>query len=79
MTSGQEQIADLQRNIADRLRPVCQGIPESSFDELVRQIVAVNLKYGVESEASESVRVQIATQGERDATGASAVGLMALS
>lgn len=59
MTKGQEQLAALQRDIGNRLRPVCQGMSESSFEALVRDIAAVKLKYGAESEASESVRIRV--------------------
>jgi len=56
MTANQQMLADLQRDIANRLRPVCAGIPDESFEALVREIAAVKLKYGAESEASPSVR-----------------------
>ena len=59
MTNGQERLASLQQDIANRLRPVCQDISEASFEELVREIAAVKLKYGEESEASESIRVRV--------------------
>ena len=59
MTNGQERLARLQQDIANRLRPVCQDISEASFEELVREIAAVKLKYGEESEASESIRVRV--------------------
>lgn len=59
MTNGQERLASLQHDIANRLRPVCQDISEASFDELVREIAAVKLKYGEESEASESIRDRV--------------------
>ncbi|MEO5580515.1 MAG: hypothetical protein ABIR58_07630 [Gemmatimonadaceae bacterium] len=67
MTKGQEQLAALQRDIGDRLRPVCQGMSESSFEQLVRDIAAVKLKYGAESDASESVRIRVrAAHGESE-------------
>ena len=56
MTANQQSLADLQRDIADRLRPVCAGVSDESFDALVRDIAAVKLKYGEQSEASPSVR-----------------------
>ncbi len=59
MTNGQERLARLQQDIANRLRPVCQDVSEASFEELVREIAAVKLKYGEESEASESIRVRV--------------------
>jgi len=62
MTNGQERLVRLQQDIANRLRPVCQDISESSFEELVREIAAVKLKYGEESEASESIRVSVHAQ-----------------
>ncbi len=62
MTHGQERLARLQQDIANRLRPVCPDVSESSFEELVREIAAVKLKYGEESEASESVRASVQAQ-----------------
>lgn len=59
MTNRQEMLARLQEDIGNRLRHLCQGISEASFDELVREIAAVKLKYGEESEASESVRIRV--------------------
>lgn len=32
-------------DIADRLRPLCEGWPEESFTEMVRGLAAVTLKY----------------------------------
>lgn len=32
-------------DIADRLRPLCVGWPEESFNEMVRGLAAVTLKY----------------------------------
>jgi hypothetical protein len=52
-------LAALQRDIAARLKPVCNGLSEASFDQLVRDIAAVKLKYGVESELSASLRLQL--------------------
>ena len=52
-------LAALQRDISDRLRPVCTGMPEEMFEEIVRDIVAVKLKYGVESELSASLQLEL--------------------
>lgn len=52
-------LAALQRDITDRLRPVCSGLSDENFDQLVRDIAAVKLKYGVESELSASLRLQL--------------------
>ncbi len=49
-------LAALQRDIAARLRPICPDLSEASFDQLVRDIALVKLKYGVESELSPSLR-----------------------
>lgn len=52
-------LAALQRDISDRLRPVCTGMSEEAFQQLVREIAAVKLKYGAEGELSASLRYQI--------------------
>ena len=52
-------LAALQRDISERLRPVCQDMPEETFEEIVRDIVAVKLKYGVESELSASLQLEL--------------------
>ena len=38
-------LAELKLDIAKRLRPVCQNMPDAEFDALVDEIAAVNLKY----------------------------------
>ncbi len=52
-------LAALQRDISERLRPVCLDMPEETFQEIVRDIAAVKLKYGVESELSTSLRLEL--------------------
>jgi len=52
-------LAALQRDISERLRPVCLEMPEETFQEVVRDIVAVKLKYGVESELSASLQLEL--------------------
>lgn len=49
-------LAVLQRDIAERLRPVCRAMPDADFARLVCDIAAVKLKYGVEAELSASFR-----------------------
>ena len=45
-------LAALQRDISDRLRPICSGLSEQDFEQLVRDIALVKLKYGTEGELS---------------------------
>ena len=52
-------LAALQRDISDRLRPVCSGLSEESFQELVRDIAMVKLKYGMDGDLSASLKVQL--------------------
>ncbi len=52
-------LAALQRDISDRLRLVCEGMSEESFQQLVREIASVKLKYGAEAEVSASLRYQL--------------------
>jgi hypothetical protein len=52
-------LAALQRDISDRLRPVCSGLSEASFQELVRDIAMVKLKYGMDGDLSASLKVQL--------------------
>ena len=52
-------LAALQRDISDRLKPVCSGLSEESFEQLVRDIALVKLKYGIEGELSASLRLQL--------------------
>ena len=52
-------LAALQRDISDRLRPVCSGLSEASFQELVREIAMVKLKYGMDGELSPAVKRQL--------------------
>ena len=39
----------LERDIAERLRPICGHMSPESFEELVRDIARVKTKYGLES------------------------------
>ena len=52
-------LAALQRDISDRLRAVCSGMPDNDFEQLVRDIALVKLKYGIEGEASASLRLRL--------------------
>lgn len=52
-------LAALQRDISDRLRPVCSGLSEESFQELVREIAMVKLKYGIDGDLSPAVKRQV--------------------
>lgn len=59
MNDEKALIAALHRDISERLRPACEGMSEENFQQLVSDIAAVNLKYGVESKISAAVRVQL--------------------
>lgn len=59
MAAELELLASLQRDIATRLRPVCAHMSEQTFDELVRDIAAMKLKYGSDSDMSGSLRVEL--------------------
>ena len=50
----------LERDIAERLAPVCAHMSAESFQELVRDIVRVKLKYGPQSLATEQLHGHIA-------------------
>jgi len=52
-------LAALQRDISDRLRPICSGLSDKDFEQLVRDIALVKLKYGMEGGVSASLRVQL--------------------
>jgi len=54
-------LAALQDDIANRLRPVCAWMTADDFDHLVREIAAVKIKYGVESESFASLKVELAS------------------
>jgi len=41
----ERQLEALKRDIADRLRPVCERVPDEDFDELVDRIARVERKY----------------------------------
>lgn len=55
-------LAALQRDIATRLRSVCDTMTEEQFEQLVRDIAAVKLKYGLESDVVASLRETLASQ-----------------
>lgn len=52
MTDETERLAVLQADIAARLRGVCSHLSEESFQELVRDVAVVRLKYDRETEAA---------------------------
>ncbi len=52
-------LAALQREISDRLKPICGDLSEESFAELVRDIALVKLKYGAEPEVSASLKLRL--------------------
>ena len=55
MPDSIELLAALQRDISQRLRPVCASLPDAEFDALVRDIAAVKLKYDSEADLSASL------------------------
>ena len=59
MDNRTELLAALQRDIATRLRPVCAGLSEESFEQLVRDVAAVKLKYGMDAETPATLREQL--------------------
>lgn len=59
LSEEMELLAVLQHDIAVRLRPVCGNMPEPEFEQLVRDIAAVKLKYGVESQLSAAFRERL--------------------
>jgi len=54
-------LAALQSDIAARLRPVCNQMEEAMFNELVRDIAAMKIKYGPDSDVSGSLRIELQT------------------
>lgn len=52
-------LAALQRDIAERLKPVCNQMDEETFGELVRDIAAMKIKYGADSDLSGSLRTEL--------------------
>jgi hypothetical protein len=50
----------LERDIAERLKPVCGHMSPESFKELVKDIVRVKVKYGLESLPTEQLHGAIA-------------------
>ena len=61
MAAELELLASLQHDIATRLRRVCAGMSEEIFDELVRDIAAMKLKYGSDSDLTGSLRAELHT------------------
>ena len=49
----------LQLDIAERLRPVCSNLSEETFQQLVRDVAAVKLKYGPETDSSGSLSEEL--------------------
>lgn len=58
MNDAKELLAALQRDISVRLRPVCVGLSDQSFEQLVREIAAFKLKYDAESGLTASLRLR---------------------
>lgn len=50
MDNHVELLAALKADIAVRLRPVCADMSAETFEQLVRDIAAVKLKYGLGAE-----------------------------
>ena len=50
----------LERDIAERLRPICGHMTPESFKELVSDIARVKVKYGLESLPTEQLHGAIA-------------------
>jgi hypothetical protein len=59
MSEELQLLAALQRDIAARLRSVCSSMDETEFESLVREIAAMKIKYGPESEVSGSLRNEL--------------------
>lgn len=66
MDKQMELLAALQRDIEERLKPVRGGMSDKAFDELVRDIAAVKLKYGIDAEQAAALlqRMKDHQQGE---------------
>ena len=67
-------LAALQRDISERLRPVCSDMSDETFQEIVRDIVAVKLKYGVESELSAALQLELEQFSSRMRNGSGGLG-----
>jgi hypothetical protein len=50
----------LERDIAERLKPVCSHMSDESFQALVSDIARVKMKYGLQSMATEQMSSAIA-------------------
>jgi hypothetical protein len=61
MSEELQLLAALQRDIASRLRPICNQMEEAMFNELVRDIAAMKIKYGPDADVSGSLRVELQT------------------
>ena len=61
MAAELELLASLQHDIAARLRRVCAGMSEEVFEQLVRDIAAMKLKYGSDSNLTGSLRAELNT------------------
>lgn len=57
-------LAELQRDITARLRTVCGDMSEDDFEKLVREIAAVKIKYGYESDRSLKTDLSTILRGE---------------
>lgn len=66
MTEELTLLAALQRDIEERLRPVCGGMTEDVFAELVRDIAAMKIKYGPENDLSGTLRTELDGSGSDD-------------
>lgn len=73
MENPTDLLRALQRDIAERLRPVCLNLSEESFEQLVRDVAAVKLKYGLEMDSgSLSEELSLLLHERRGAGGSSA-------
>lgn len=48
--SWSARLAELQAEIASRLRPLCAAMPQAEFDALMRQMAERQLKYELREE-----------------------------
>ena len=65
LTDEKDLLAVLQQDIAARLRPVCSAMIEVEFAQLVADIAAVKLKYGVEAQFSAAFRDRLTLPVEK--------------
>lgn len=59
MDNLDQALEPLERDIAERLAPVCGNLSPESFRDLVHEIAMVKIKYGVQSLASEELHGHI--------------------